>query len=154
MTRRGFSLIETIFAASILSLVMMVLFNLYPSSLLAVRRAEHRLEATTLAQSILETKRAEPFSVLAAKTPDLYYTRQNDDDLKKLAPGSDANGIVKEDGVTLVPSFKVFHVSGTDPSRMLGLQAVVEWDENQNTQPNLRRHQKIVHELWICDVKK
>ncbi|MHB2019229.1 MAG: type IV pilus modification PilV family protein [Candidatus Xenobia bacterium] len=62
--RQGFSLIEVIFAASLLSLVMLMMFNLYPSSLLTIRQAEHRLEATALAQSILEQYRAGPFSTL------------------------------------------------------------------------------------------
>jgi len=136
--RRGFSIIETIFAASILSIVIMVLFNLYPSSLLAVKRAEHRLEATTLVQSILEEKRAGPFTALTALSPETYYN---------ITPPP-----AGEDGVQLKPKFKVFLVPNTEsawpPKRIVGLQVVVEWRETK------KRQEKLVGELWICDVKK
>ncbi len=64
--QKALSLIETILAASVLSMVMMILFNLYPSSMLAVRKAEHRLQATAMAQSLLEFVRAQSFNNVLA----------------------------------------------------------------------------------------
>jgi len=64
--QKALSLIETILAASVLSMVMMILFNLYPSSMLAVRKAEHRLQATAMAQSLLEFVRAQSFNNVMA----------------------------------------------------------------------------------------
>jgi uncharacterized protein (TIGR02598 family) len=141
---RGFSLVETIFAASILSIVLMVLFNLYPSSLLAVKRAEHRLEATTLAQSVLEKKRTRPFGELNSLSPGQYYTADQDADLKALRPPQ------SPDGVQLEPEFQIFHIPDpdTDPGRLLGLRAKVKWKETS------KRSQEVVQELWIVDIKK
>lgn len=164
--RRGFSLIETIFAASILSIVLMVLFNLYPSSLLAVRRAEHRLEATTLAQSILESKRAMPFSQLTGLTVDTDYEVPGSDPTwtDPLTPPAGDPGQAKtryiqqvlsrEDGVVLRPRFRVFTVAGTDPTRLLGLRVTVEWDEKSAVHQGTRKTERIVQELLICDIRR
>jgi len=164
--RRGFSLIETIFAASILSIVIMVLFNLYPSSLLAVRRAEHRLEATTLAQSILESKRAMPFSQLTSLTVDTDYAVPGSDPTwtDPLTPAASDPAAAKtrytqevltrEDGVVLRPKFRVFKVAGTDPTRLLGLRVTVEWDEKSAVHQGNPKTERIVQELLICDIRR
>lgn len=166
--RRGFSLIETIFAASILSIVLMVLFNLYPSSLLAVRRAEHRLEATTLAQSILEAKRALPFSQLATLAPNTDYALPDGDPswTDALAPppvdATDTrtakqrykDALVRGDGTELRPRFQTFTVAGTDASRLLGVRVTVEWDEKSAVHQGTKKTERIVQELLICDIKR
>lgn len=56
---------EVILAAALLGLLLPFLFQLYPTSLLAIRRGESQLEATELARSALEEFRARPFAALA-----------------------------------------------------------------------------------------
>ncbi|HEY4002563.1 MAG TPA: prepilin-type N-terminal cleavage/methylation domain-containing protein [Candidatus Xenobia bacterium] len=60
--RRGFSLAEIIFAMSLFSLVVLGLFQLYPTSLLTIRQSEHRMQANSLALGTLDSYRAYPFS--------------------------------------------------------------------------------------------
>lgn len=62
---RGLSLIEVIFAFTLLGLILMVLFNLFPASVMSVKHAELRIKAIAIAQSILDNKRAAAFSSFA-----------------------------------------------------------------------------------------
>ena len=61
---RAFSLVETIASLSLLTVVMMLIFNLFPTSSVAVHKAQQQLQATSLAQSHLEQMRAQPFAAL------------------------------------------------------------------------------------------
>lgn len=65
MNRRGFSLIEVVFAASILAVVFMILLSIFPTAMLSVRQTEHRFVAGGIAQAILDECRSGPFSLLA-----------------------------------------------------------------------------------------
>lgn len=62
--KRGFSLVETVLATFVLSLITMAVFNIFPSSVMAVKRGEMELEADSLAQQQLEEYRARPFDSL------------------------------------------------------------------------------------------
>ncbi|HEY4000152.1 MAG TPA: hypothetical protein VGO93_14865 [Candidatus Xenobia bacterium] len=62
----GFSLPEVILAASLLSLVMVMMFNLYPTSLITIRHAEHRMTASSRAQHVLEYERGLSYKILAS----------------------------------------------------------------------------------------
>ena len=122
----GLSLTEVIFAASILGLVMMVLFNLYPTAILSVKVAEHKLKAANLAQSILEEKKSGKFS-------DLYNP----------PPLTDVKG---NDGVIYHPSYVAFDVPGANPANLKGIRATVTWKERI-------RDYSISQELYICKVQ-
>ena len=65
MRRQGFSLAEVILSTLIISLVMMTVFSLFPSSALAVKKGENRLTAEALAQAGLEECRGLSFEALA-----------------------------------------------------------------------------------------
>jgi type II secretory pathway pseudopilin PulG len=49
MKRQGFSLLEMVVACSLMALVLPLLFNLFPTSLRAMRRSETLQQAVTLA---------------------------------------------------------------------------------------------------------
>jgi len=68
MTRRGFSLIENLMAFTLIALVLILLLNLFPSSVATVRKSEQRYEALTLAGNLLEQQAARPFSKLVVGT--------------------------------------------------------------------------------------
>lgn len=65
-TRRGLSLVDVVFTASLLAIVFMVLLSLLPAAMLSIRQTEHRLTAGSLAQHVLDECRSRPFSLLAA----------------------------------------------------------------------------------------
>lgn len=68
MRRRAFALGETLLAFTIISLVLILLLNLFPSSLATVRRSEIRFQALTLADNTLEQQVARPFADLIVAT--------------------------------------------------------------------------------------
>jgi prepilin-type N-terminal cleavage/methylation domain-containing protein len=123
----GFSLIEVIMAVTILGLVIMFIFNLYPSSVLAIRHAEHRLRAVNLAQSILEEKRSGPFSALAAAT--------------------DLKDVTGDDGVIYHPVYEPFIVLGADPNRLRGIRVTVTWTAQE-------KQYAISQEAYVCNIQR
>lgn len=63
--KRGFSLAETLLGFALISLVVVLVINLIPSSMATVRSSEQRYRAETLAQNVLEERAGLPFSQLA-----------------------------------------------------------------------------------------
>jgi len=74
---RGMSLIEVIFAATFLCLIFMAMINILPLATFAIKRTEHRLNASAIAQSVLEERRAAPFSTIDSQPA---RTQQTGDD--------------------------------------------------------------------------
>ena len=68
-------MLETIFGLFLLSFLIVMVFNLYPSSLLSVRRAEESVQADLLAQSLLDQSTARPFDQLVIG--ELYQVQQD-----------------------------------------------------------------------------
>ena len=109
---RGLTLIEVLFATTLIGLIIIFLFCLYPSSVMAVRRAEHRMKAVQLAQSILEVKRFGPFSELG--TP----------------PGMYNEPVKGDDGTMFTPSrYECYEISGSDPAYLKGIRVTVSWKD-------------------------
>lgn len=59
--RRGVSLVETLLAATLAGVVLVLVLNLFPSSMATVRKAEQRTRASALADSLLEARLTLPF---------------------------------------------------------------------------------------------
>lgn len=64
MKARGFTLVENLMAFTLIALVIILLLNLFPSSMATVRKSEQRYEALTLAGNVLEQQAALPFGKL------------------------------------------------------------------------------------------
>lgn len=62
--RRAFTLVENLLAFTLISLVLILLLNLFPGSMATVRKSEQRFKAITLADAVLEQQAALPFSKL------------------------------------------------------------------------------------------
>ncbi|GMU50978.1 MAG: hypothetical protein AMXMBFR33_01240 [Candidatus Xenobia bacterium] len=107
---RGLSLVEVLLAAALLGLVVPFLFQLYPTSLLAIRRGENQLEATELARAALEEFRARPFAALAAG--------------ETILPSVSGAGQVE---------FKRKLTIRQVSSRLVELRSIVEWTVRQKT---------------------
>lgn len=67
----GFTLGEVAVGVGLLSLILVSLLNLFPSSLIAIRNGERRQVAHRVAQNTLEVAMASPFSSLRSDSPEL-----------------------------------------------------------------------------------
>lgn len=122
---RGFTLAETVLGFGLLSLVIILVLNLFPSSMATVRTAEQRYQAETLASSILEEKSALPFAQLPV-APEIDLGRQIYDQ---------------------IPYQIYFQVSNADgdPAYLRSLRVRVEWDYKTHHRQVLR--EVLVHKL-------
>lgn len=101
--RRGFTLVENLMAFTLIALVIILLLNLFPSSMATVRRSEQRYQALTLAGNVLEQQAALPFG--------------------KLVPGS---SVESKSGDFTVRT-EVVKVDGEDVSWLKGVRVTVSW---------------------------
>ncbi|MGE0487656.1 MAG: hypothetical protein AB7S38_00425 [Vulcanimicrobiota bacterium] len=110
MNKRAFTLVETIFSALFISLVVLAIMNLYPAAMVAVKRSEGRIQANLLAQSVLERMRTENYDSLAP------------------GPGP-AFAAETHDGTTYTPTVTIFDPDTTPGSDFtMGLRVQVQWE--------------------------
>ena len=124
--RRGLTLVEMILAVFLLSEVMMMLFNLYPSSLASVARSDQTVQADLIAQSLLDNAQANPFASLTAG-----YSQD--------LPAQTLNG------TSYSPHMDVLTVASRDPSLLLSLRVTVSWSVHAIL------HQTVC-ETWVVNV--
>lgn len=127
MRRRGISLLEVVFSLFLVALVILVLTNLFPTSALAVRRAENRVQADLLAEAITAEQASRPFEELV------------------VSPERDL-GPAQREGVRLLPSLEVFQPPESQPEHLRGLRVTVRWTERGAVR-------SVVHELWVTRVR-
>lgn len=127
MRTRGFSTIETIFSAFIVCTVMMAMFNIFPTSSIAIRRADMKTTGNALAQQCLEQYRAMPFEDVQLG-PALRRFRDNRGVRFQIAPE-----VVKE--------------PGADPDLLKIVRVEVSWTDG-------RRDFSVTHEAWLVDVEQ
>ena len=125
---RGFSLAEVIISTLVLSLVMMTVFNLFPSSALAVKKGEQRLTAESLAQAGLEECRARPFA-------DLTLGQQN---LGNTTVGATVYERTRQ----------IFVPPGSPDAKLLkGVRIRLGWTEQG-------RSRELLAETWVVNVER
>jgi Tfp pilus assembly protein PilV len=122
-TFQGFSVIEVMFAFALLGFILIVLFSLFPTTIMAVRHAEHRLKAVNIAQSLLEQKRAGSFSQLA--------------DIPLLTDTADP-----DNGFIFHTDYQTFTVAGASPQNLIGIRAIVTWRE-KNREYSVKKEQYV-----------
>jgi Tfp pilus assembly protein PilV len=125
---RGVSLAEVVITITLLGFIFMILFNLYPSTIATMRHAEHIIEATSFAQSILEKKRAEAFSAFDTAP----------------SPLETLNG---SDGTTYTPTFSPIAVPSPQSDNLKGARVTVTWLERKKTC-------SVTKELYVCNMPK
>lgn len=123
--KRGVTLVEVIFTASLVALAFMVLLSIFPTAMFSVRQTEHRLTANNIAQGVLDGCRSGPFRNLIT-----------DQDVDTSTPGalgdilrsSDQKG---DDKMDFVPTLKVrASPTSTAPrSTLCQLTVNVAWRE-------------------------
>jgi len=129
MKRRGLSLIEVVFTASLLALVFMVLLSIFPTAMFSVRQTEHRLTANGIAGAILDGCRSGPFTnLLNDQTVDGTTPGALGDILRR----SDLKG---DDGTVFAASLKVAPspTSTVPRSTLCQLTVDVSWKERSQT---------------------
>jgi len=68
----GLTLIELIFAVTVIAVAMLAIASMFPTALRALVGGGYETQATALAKSMLDMLRSEPFSRLAEATPSGY----------------------------------------------------------------------------------
>lgn len=124
--RGGFSLLEAILAITTLAVVLILVFNLFPTSLWAMRKAEHRMQADTMARTLLNEYRAMPFSRLTELTLEPPQA---------LPPQRGAGE------VDFYPVIEVRRVGDTPPERLVELRVTIDWSS--------RGQGQIVQSLYV-----
>lgn len=108
--RRGFSLIETIFSSLVIALVVLTVFNLFPSAMVAVKRSETQVQADLLAQSLIDQMKIRPINQLR--------------DLITL--GAQTN-TVRIDGTDFTHTVEVSNLSTPPEELLLSVHVTVDW---------------------------
>jgi len=70
--KRGFTLLETIFASVLFAFVILFVLNLYPGSMVAIHRGESQIVADNFAQTILEDLRSRSYANVNPSSPPTY----------------------------------------------------------------------------------
>lgn len=126
---RGFTLLETIFASVLFGFIVLFIANLYPSSIVAVRRGETQIIADNCAQAILEDLRSRSFPNVSTVAPPTY---------QKWVYGA----------TEFTPTVAVAYDSDTSLERYLKIATVtVTWDFQ-------RRSNKVVHIMYLHNVTR
>ena len=123
---RGISIAETLIGIFLLALILTVLFNLFPTTVLANRKGTKQLEASNLAQSTLSELRARPFDSLTVGL--------NESLPEHLAGGN-----------RYQVSFKVLGPEFGDPDNLKVLEVKVEWTSNN-------QEQILTEKVWVHKV--
>ena len=127
--RGGFTLLETIFASVLFGFIILFIANLYPSSMVAVRRGETQIIADNFAQTILEDLRSRSFYNVSTVSPPTY---------QKWTYGQ----------TDFLPTVKIEYDGDSSLDRYLKIATVtVTWDFQ-------RRTNKVVHMMYLHNVTR
>ncbi|MEW6280461.1 MAG: hypothetical protein AB1758_17675 [Candidatus Eremiobacterota bacterium] len=126
--RRGLTLMETVVSCFVLALVLIALFNIFPTSMYALKQGENQIVADQMAQSVLEVYRADSFEFLDANLGTVTLADQ------------------KLGGVTFRSDLEIFNPPGTRDDLVKGLRVTVNW----TFQGKIRN---VVRETWVSAVR-
>ena len=110
--KRGYGLVDAIFATAVLLLIGLFVLNLFPGSLLAISMTRDRLQADNLCQGEMAAARHSAFSELAFGT---------------------TVRTVSADGTTFHVTREVYPVESRDDSLIRGVKVTVEWTVRDKT---------------------
>ena len=120
---RGFSLMEIVVSLALLGLIVGLVINIFPSSIVASHSASEQMEAENLAQSLIEETRASGFSSLTEITEDM--------------PSPDPKYQLQRE---------VFVPPGTDAEQTVAVRITVRWESK-------KRQRELVREIWLSSVR-
>lgn len=70
--KRGFTILETIYASMLFAFIILFILNIYPGSMVAIHRGETQIVADNFAQTILEDLRSRSFANLKVNAEPAY----------------------------------------------------------------------------------
>lgn len=117
------SIAQTLIAIFLVALLILVIFNLFPTTVLANRQGSERLQASTLAQSALAEARSTPFDKLILGS-------------SLTLPEQQVQGVVYQSVLRVLPP------DSGDPTRLKVLEVTVEW-RSRNVERSLQER------LWV-----
>lgn len=120
---KGFSIAETLISVFLLALLLIVFFNLFPTTVLANRQGSQQMQAMDLAQSVLSEARTRPFDDLTIGL-------------------KESGSVQRIDGTDYQTSLEVVKPDSGDPDQLKVLLATVTWTAN-NKSKNLQER------IWI-----
>ncbi len=108
--RRGVTLAESILAIFLMSLIVLLIFNLYPTAMMSLRGSGQNLQANDVANSVLDEYQEKRFNTLVVGAPIQLPNR----------PGR---------GTEYTPVVEIFDVErpGVDKTRIKGIRVTVSW---------------------------
>lgn len=127
--KRGLTLMETVVSTFIVALVLIALFNLFPTSMYALKQAENQIVADQLAQTWLEMYRAESMDYLNTNVGGPYTLAAK-----------------KFGGMTFQSELRIGTPSGTDADLVKSLNVRVTWTFQ-------KRAREVVREAWVSRVR-
>ncbi|MCA9779972.1 MAG: type II secretion system protein [Candidatus Eremiobacteraeota bacterium] len=110
---RALTLLETIVSIFIISMLVLLLMQLFPTSFLAGRRSVQHSEAGRVAEEVLVQKRLLPFHELTSGEENLE--------------GVERNGVLYTRTVT------IFELPEANPEKLKGIRVLVNWEERGKT---------------------
>lgn len=117
---------EFVLGLFLLSFLVLMIFNLFPSSLFAIRHSEARSLADSVAQSYLHRERTRPFDELS-----LGERRES----------------VELEQTTLDVVITVSQVPDSDPEFLKSIRVEVRWNSRQGSK-------SVLQELWISRARR
>jgi Tfp pilus assembly protein PilV len=120
---RGVSIAETLIAIFLLALLILAVFNMFPTTVLANRQGSERLQAVSVAQSALAEARSRPFGELTIGMTESLPEKATR-------------------GTTYMSQLKVLAPDQGSPDRLKVLEVTVTWQAR-----NIKR--SIQERLWI-----
>ena len=124
----GLTLMETVISLFLVSMVLVLVLNLFPSALAASHRAEQGLQADLLAQTLLNEQQSLAFDRLVIGPP---------------VPLPDQSS----DGVTYHRSLEIFKVPSSNESFLKGIRATIWWTSQHGDH-------RLIQEVWMSRVIK
>lgn len=109
-------------------MVVLLLANLFPTTVVALRAAEAKNRANLIAEGILTKRMSAPYSTLVASAPQTLPE-------------------VKEAGVTYTPELEIFDIPGRRPDYIKGLRVTVRWT-------TARKNHQIRQEVWVPNARR
>lgn len=131
MRIRGVTLIETVVAATLLSLGILVALSLLPATHALTNRGRFRIYALSLAQSLIEEQRQRPWGSISS----LPYTY------------SPEPTVMQGTGTVFTPSVEVLAVPGQSSDQLRKVRVTVNWKERTGSQ-------QVQHESTLARVPR
>ena len=131
MRTRGITLIETVVAATLLSLGIVVALSLLPASHALTNRGRFRVHALSLVQSLIEEQRQRPWSSITTLPH-----------VERPAPRTMAGT-----GTVFTPLVEVIAVPGQSVDQLRNIRVTVSWKERTGAQ-------QVQHESTVVRVPR